>query len=64
MVTIERLNLCGLWFFTGIILDLFGRLLEKMTKISEFRVIGISIGFLVGALVLGLANGYNTFIFI
>jgi len=48
----------------AVLLDLFGRLLQKLTKVSEFRVLGISIGFLVGALVLGLANDLNTFVFI
>jgi hypothetical protein len=52
------------WFFLGVLLDLLGRLLHKLTKVSEFRVLGVSIGFLVGALVLGLANGLNTFVFI
>ena len=64
MVTIEKLSLCGVWFFLGVLLDLLGRLLQKLTKVNEFRVLGVSIGFLVGALVLGLANGLNTFVFI
>jgi hypothetical protein len=52
------------WFFVAIVLDLLGRLLQKVTKIGEFRVLGISMGVLVGVLLLGLANGLNTFIFI
>lgn len=64
MVSLERLNLLGVWFLVGALLDLLGTLLWKMTGISEFRVVGISLGFLVGVLVLGLANGLNTFIFI
>ena len=64
MLTIEKVNLCGVWFFVGIKFDLFGRLLEKATKVNEFRVLGISIGLLVGVIMLGLANGLNMFIFI
>lgn len=48
----------------GAQIDLLGRLLQKLTGITEFRVLGISMGFIVGVLVLGLANGLNTFIFI
>ena len=48
----------------GILFDLIGRLLEKVTKVNEFRVLGISIGLLVGVIMLGLANGLNMFIFI
>lgn len=64
LVNMERLNLLGVWFLLGSLLDLLGRLLQKLTGISEFRVLGISMAFLVGVLVLGLANGLNTFIFI
>ena len=58
------MNICGVWFFIGIKFDLMGRLLEKVTKVNEFRVLGISIGLLVGVIMLGLANGLNMFIFI
>ena len=60
----EKLSLLGIWFFFGNMLYLKGRILEKFTKFNEFRVLGISIGFIVGVLVIGLANGINTFIFI
>ena len=64
LLTIEKINLCGVWFFVGILFDLIGRLLEKVTKVNEFRVLGISMGLLVGVIMLGLANGLNMFIFI
>ena len=43
---------------------LVGRLFQKLTKMNEWKVLGVAIGFIVGVLSLGLANGLNTFIFI
>lgn len=64
LIDIERINLLGAWFMLAVFLDLIGRLLQQWTKIPEFRVLGISMGCIIGVIVLGLANGLNTFIFI
>lgn len=63
-MTIEEVNLLGVWFLMASLLDLVGRLLHNWTGVWEFRVLGISVAFIIGILVLGLANGLNTFIFI
>jgi hypothetical protein len=43
---------------------LIGSLFGKITKMKEWTVLGHAMGYIIGFLSLGLANGYNTFIFI
>lgn len=54
----------GVWFLLANVFCLLGDLLEKVTKMSEWKMLGVAMRYLVGFLSLGLANGYNTFIFI
>lgn len=53
-----------MWFLAGNFFYLLGGLLEKVTKMAEFKTLGIALAFIVGFLAIGLANGLNTFIFI
>ena len=43
---------------------LVGGMLGKMTKMGEFKVLGVAMGVVVGVLTLGLAQRINTFVFI
>lgn len=61
---VERIGYIGVWFLLANLCCLLGDLLEKVTKISEWRMLGTAMRYIVGFLGLGLANGYNTFIFI
>jgi hypothetical protein len=61
---VERINYIGVWFLAANLFYLVGRLFQKLTKMNEWKVLGVAIGFIVGVLSLGLANGLNTFIFI
>ena len=43
---------------------LVGGLTAKVTKMSEFKVLGIAMAAIVGVLTLGMAHKLNTFVFI
>jgi hypothetical protein len=64
LVDVERINYIGVWFLAANFFYLIGSLFEKVTKMSEWKMLGLAMRFIVGFLSLGLANGYNTFIFI
>lgn len=64
LVDVERLNYIGIWFLASRLFILFGSLFGKLTKMKEWKVLGLAMGYIVGFLILGLANGFNTFIFI
>ena len=44
--------------------SLIFEMLGKMTKMGEFKVLGVAMGVVVGVLTLGLAQRINTFVFI
>lgn len=64
LVDVERIGYIGVWFLLANVCCLLGDLLEKVTKMSEWKMLGLAMRYIVGLLSLGLANGYNTFIFI
>ena len=43
---------------------LVGGIIAKITKMAEFKVLGVAMAVVVGVLTLGLAQQINTFIFI
>jgi hypothetical protein len=61
---VERISFIGVWFLAANLFYLVGSLLETVTKMSEWRILGLAMGYIIGFLSLGLANGFNTFIFI
>ena len=63
-MTIEKLNYIGVWFLGANGCYLMGGMLTKITKIGEFKVLGVAMGVLVGVMTLGLAQQINTFIFL
>ena len=64
LVTIERLNYIGVWFLAANSCYLVGGITAKLTKMAEFKVLGVAMAVVVGVLTLGLAQQINTFIFI
>ena len=63
-MSIDRVNYLCIWFLAGNLFTLLGDLTHKVTKIRQFRVLGVAIKYLVGVIALGLANGLNALIFI
>ena len=64
LVTIEKLNYIGVWFLAANSCYLVGGIIAKITKMAEFKVLGVAMAVVVGVLTLGLAQQINTFIFI
>ena len=64
LVSIERINYLFIWFLTGSLFKFFGNIAFKVTKIKEFRILGVTIKTIEALLAIGLAHGLNSFIFI
>jgi len=54
----------GIWFLLANLFNLSGGLIAKITKMGEFRVLGVAMAVVIGVLILGVGQKLNTFIFI
>lgn len=64
LINIKQVNYLIFWFVTANIFYSLGKLLGKMTGIKTFHHFGLMVGLFVHVILIGLAHGLNTFIFI
>jgi hypothetical protein len=64
LVNIEQVNYLIFWFVTANIFYSVGKIVGKVTDVKTFHHFGFAVGLFVLAIEIGLAHGFNTFIFI
>jgi hypothetical protein len=64
LVNIEQVNYLIFWFVTANIFYSVGKLFGKITGVKTFHHFGFMVGLFVLVIEIGLAHGFNTFIFI
>lgn len=64
IVVMEQINYLVLWFVAACIFYSVGKIIGKMTRIKTFHHFGLTIGIIVILIEIGLAHGFNMFLFV
>lgn len=63
-MNVEQVNYLIFWFVTANIFYSVGKLVGRVTGVKTFHHFGFMVGLFVLVMEIGLAHGFNTFIFI